>query len=339
LALGAPSDRRVARVARTAVALIPLVPLGAIYLGLSRNGGPMHLVWEHLVDPTALPSWVAQLGWIDPISLARKIAFPFVGPTSYWFVLLTPVLWLGIALATAGIATFLDPQSRERRVWLALAVLLVIGGLIGPDTLGASHGHYLPQRVVLFGLVALVPFLDFEAKHRAGRVATAALVVALAVQSGFIWEYALTSDRTAGTWYPAPKAIVHGRRIATLLVQFSETRFRSNPLLHADNLLGVGTDNIVWNNYETRYYYFPVQFKPGIDRPPAADLEWVALHDEPRDAKTRAAIWKGLLHLHHRAIDTLVVWGRDPTLDAINRRWFEASPIYERRNLRIFRHR
>jgi len=45
------------------------------------------------------------------------------------------------------------------------------------------------------------------------------------------------------------------------------TRFRSNPLLHADNLLGIGTGNIIWNNYETRYYYFPVQFRPEVARP------------------------------------------------------------------------
>lgn len=339
LSLGASGERRVARVVRTAVALIPLVPLGAIYLGLSRRGGPMDPIWEHLVDPTSLASWVAQLGWADPVSVARKITFPFVEATSYGFVLLTPVLWLAIALITAGLATFFDPQSRGRRVWVALAGLLVFGGLVCPDTLGPSHGNYLPQRVVLFGLVVLVPFLDFEARPLAGRVSTAALLVAFAVQSGFIWEYALTSDRTAGAWYPPPQAIGARRKIATLLVQLSGSRFRANPLLHADNLLGVGTGNVVWNNYETRYYYFPVQFKPGIDRPPAADLEWVALHDEPRDAEKRVAVWKRLLESHHHAIDTLVVWKRDPTLDAINDLWFEPSPIYERGALRVFRHR
>ena len=65
------------------------------------------------------------------------------------------------------------------------------------------------------------------------------------------------------------------QRVAVVLVDV-RGRFRANPLLHADCLLGVGTGNIIWGNYETNHYYFPVQLRdPGLC-PPAALLEEIA---------------------------------------------------------------
>jgi len=116
------------------------------------------------------------------------------------------------------------------------------------------------------------------------------------------------------------------QRIATLLAQPQlRERFRSNPLLHADCLLGLGTGNVIWSNYETRHYYFPVQFRDGFDRPDAGELERIDLRDDPRDAASRARSWEDLLERHHASIDVLVVWGSDPRLDAINARWFRAD--------------
>ena len=72
----------------------------------------------------------------------------------------------------------------------------------------------------------------------------------------------------------------------TLLVT-SRGRFRANPLLHAEDWLGVETGNIVWNNYEALHYYFPVQFRPEIERPHPGDLELVSIHEDPKDKAAR----------------------------------------------------
>jgi hypothetical protein len=107
-------------------------------------------------------------------------------------------------------------------------------------------------------------------------------------------------------------------------------------LLHADCLLGLGTGNIIWSNYETRHYYFPVQFHAGLDRPDAGELEAIALQDDPADASARADHWEQLLSNDHAAIDVLVVWGNEPRLDAISARWFH--PVATDGPLRILRH-
>ena len=97
----------------------------------------------------------------------------------------------------------------------------------------------------------------------------------------------------------ARAAVGKGQRIATLLVS-TRSRFRANPLLHVDNWLGVDTGNIVWSNYETVYYYFPVQFRPGIKRPQPGDLELISLHEEPSQSAERVRDWERLLSAHAR---------------------------------------
>ena len=93
-------------------------------------------------------------------------------------------------------------------------------------------------------------------------------------------------------------------------------------MFHADNLLGLATGNVVWNNYETRFYYFPVHFRSGLSRPDPEEMEAVNIADNPGAADARASRWERLLREHLDAIDVLVVFGRDPRLDAINARWF-----------------
>jgi hypothetical protein len=214
---------------------------------------------------------------------------------------------------------------------------LLATGVIGPDSLGPGHGEYLPQRLILLGLAALVPAFDIKLANRWGRLTAATLGVALLLQTLILWDYALDSNRTAGQIIQAKDLVGRGKRIATLLLDI-RGRFRVNALLHADNWLGVGTGNIVWNNYETRYYYFPVQFRSGIDRPDSSDLEWLAIHDNPKDAPARAVIWKYILTHHSGAIDTILVWRDNPTFSAITSEAYDEAAslgevrIYERRD-------
>jgi hypothetical protein len=349
-----PGRRRLPRLGRTAVALLPLVPLGLVYLGQSRQGGKMRPVWEHLQDPFSPGSWAVQLAAVDPITLAKKGTVPLTGTESRWFGLMSPALWLvlGLALLAAAVLMKRDRGTPGRlndvRGWGVLAALLLLGGTVGPDSFGSSHGDYLPQRLVLLGLAALVPVLDLEALSPrdgaraprgvrwATRLGAAALCVALAVQSALVWDYALASQERVGDLVRARAAVGRGERIATLLNHF-RGRFRANPLLHADCLVGLDTRGIVWSDYETRYYYFPVQFREGLDRPLSNDLEVISIAGDADDTAARARAWERLLERHHRAIDVLLVWGPDPDLDPISERWFET--VFAEGKTRVLRPR
>lgn len=354
LALLTPGPEWRRRTVRTALAFVPLVPLGLIYRSQSRQGGQMRPVWEHLKNPFSPKAWVEQLSTVDPITLASKGTIPLTDAHSSWFGLVSPALWLVLGLALVVAATVLrrDAETRarlkQRRGWAVLAGLLLLGGIVGPDSFGSNHGDFLPQRLVLLGLAALLPVLDLEAAFlasggnpsrtpvRLARLAGAVLVGALTVQSALVWEYALTCQDRVGGFVRAKEAVGRGQRVATLLNHF-RGRFRVNPLLHADCLLGLGTGNIIWSDYETRYYYFPVQFREGLERPQSNDLEVISITGDSKAADVRAREWEQLLEAHHGSIDVLLVWGTDAALDPISDRWFET--VFEEGDTRVLRPR
>jgi hypothetical protein len=341
LALTTPGVDRGARFVRTLAALLPLLPLGLLYHSLSKAGGPMHPVWGHLANPLSPAAWGVQMAQVDPITLTIGQVIPLTTVDhSAWSGLFKPMTWLMLGFTLMWYSAIRGRRAQpsqgpdERMGWAWLAALLLIGGIVGPDSLGALHGEFLQQRVMLLGLVALVPIANLDARGWSGRLIAAALVLALGVQSAIIWDYALTSRRTAGAIMAARDAIGTNQRVATLLIDMNP-RFRSNPLLHADNLLGIGTGNIVWNNYETRYYYFPVQFRPGVARPTSNEFEQIADTEGPENANLRASWWQAVVDDHLEEIDAVVVWGSDPLLDAINGQRFDT--VYREANVRVLR--
>ena len=323
-----------------------LIPLGPArpdaYLSLTRSGGG---IVARLATPGEVPGNVPvvgqdRFGWVDPISLVIQDLSPVRRRAHSWgfqTVLLAPALWVVVAVGLLAASTGWK-RAADRRGWLALAVLLMLGGLLGPDTLGVKHGHYLPQRVGLLGLVALVPWLDLAVDRWSGRLASGLLVVALVVQSAFVWDYALDCRDRLGPFAKAAPAIGSNKRVGTLLVGI-KGRFRANPMLHADCLFGVVADHVIWNNYETAHYYFPVKVRPGLDHPNALAFERVALLDGSGETAERAQLWEKLLDEHGDAIDVIVEWDTrdDPALDAINARRYD--PTYREGPVRVWTRR
>ena len=349
---------RFARLARTSISFTPLVVLGFFYARISRQGGPMHPVWGTLSDPRSPLAWGARLGWVDPLTLATKYGLPLTERVGTGFILFAPVVWLSVALVLwwygritvrqgilawqpaggsidrQGLAVAPAGTGDARQGWNILAALLIVAGVAGPDSLGPTHGEFLPQRLVLLGLVALVPVFDVNPSRWSGLATVAALVAAVVLQSAIVWDYARYSDRTAGQIIGAGDLVGRNQRIVTLLVR-SHGRFRANPMLHAENWLGVDTGNVVWNNYETLHYYFPVQFEAGIERPHPGDLELVSLHEDDEGAMGRLRDWERILAEHADSIDVVVMWKSDERLEGITKRWFD---LEERRgDVQVFR--
>ncbi|HEY2154336.1 MAG TPA: hypothetical protein VGH33_01815, partial [Isosphaeraceae bacterium] len=291
------------------------------YKGLTSEGGPMRPQWGVLKEPLSLRSLTEQFGWVDPITIAAKVYRPFGEVPSKLNGLAAPVVWLVLALTALVAATLLDRDRASKRAWGVLAAVLLFGSLITPDSLGDNHGGYLPQRVALLGLVALAPWLRLDAPGPLARLGRAGLFIALAVQSLFVWDYARESTRTAGRLLAASDAVGRGRREATVLLNILG-RFRSNPVLHADCLLGVDRDNVIWADYETNYYYFPVQLRDPDRMPRAAPLEIIARTDAPGDEAKRAVLWADYLDRYADQIDVVVIYGIDPAIEAITARRF-----------------
>lgn len=335
LAVATPGPAPGRRWLWTGVSVAPLVPLGLLYALAMRSGGGMYPQWAHLTNLLSLRAWAAHLAWADPLTLGSRHIAPFVESRRLGFVVLDPVLWAAVAFA--GFALLSRGRSdRTRRGWAWLAVLFLLAGFLGPDGLGEGHGGFLTPRLVLLGLVVLLPWLELDAAGRLARVAAAASLVALALQSAFVWDYGRRTqadvDRLLTT-----RSLVGVRQRVGVLVLEPYGRYRPAPRFHMDCLLGLETGNVIWNNYETAHYYFPVQVQAGVPHPPATVFETFDMLDRPADADARRETLAALLAEHHRTIDRLVVWGKEPDLEPLLDRWYQdagGSPDGEIRVLR-----
>lgn len=343
LALAAPSPSRSSfwrmRVGRLSICLAPLGVLVLIYLRLAQRGGTMSPRFAKPEDLLAVEGWMGRIGWLDPISFAVKDVLPFTDRISPAFAVFNPLVWLSastILLVLAALTSSGGDRSGvgERRAWLLLSAALLAMGVFGPDSMGVGHGDYLPQRVALLALVTAVPAIGPSSRSKLGRLGGAAMLAAVVLQGVGVWDYAAYCQRTVAPVAETASRVGRGVRIAALLGDI-RTRFRVNPVLHAPDWLGVG-GNVVWNNYETRHYYFPVQFKPGLVRPDSYKLEAIALAG-PVAWEVGTSFWEEELSRSHEAIDVVVAWRSFPQLDTVTARWFE--PVERLGDVTLWRRR
>jgi hypothetical protein len=311
------------RLVRTVAAIAPVLPLLVIYRRIMRAGGGIEPIWNHFRSPWELASWKDQLAWVDPLSIAPRLVPPWSDEAWRGFTVIAPPTLLGlglIALAAGAIGSGQD--LARRRGWAVLAGLLLAGGVLAPDTLGPQHGNYLPQRIVLIGLMVGVTVLPIEPSRLASRIGVIAITGALAVQSAYVFDHAARSQRLTAPMREAARLVRPGERAAGLQLELRQ-KFRANPLLHADCLLGVGNGAIVWSNYETAQYYFPVRVRDGVPHPPPLAFELVAVRDDPADSAERADDWRQLLERHANEVDVLMIGGEGPpNLRAITGRFY-----------------
>jgi hypothetical protein len=336
LAVATPGHGWLRRCGWSCLSLLPLVPLGFIYRSLMQSSGEAHLLWDGLVNPASPRNWLDYLRRADFLLLrTTKSSLPFIESESGWFGLLTPSLWVGLALLLLVFSTLVcaGTLGSARRGWMALAFLLLIGGLLGPTSLGGLHGGIFRERVLLIGLMALVPALKIDPKQLRFWIAASALLLAAAVQIAFVWEYAFFSNRLVSDFMRVKPYV--GSRERVLIVQTRvANRFRSQPLAAVGNMLGIDTDNLVWNNYGPSLYYFPIKFKDDSAGRRALMLATASRFDLVDQGGFE--LWERLLAQNRGEIDKLVVLGFDPRLDAINAKWFSPQPIFQADNARIF---
>ena len=183
---------------------------------------------------------------------------------------------------SGGVVAFRSDNDRVAGFfWRRFSIAAVT---VGPDSLGEAHGDLSASAHRSLGLGRN----GADLRHRFVALVGTRLrpwrwrpPLPSSRQSSGIMHFTRTEPRARSSAPEHRSATARGSR--RLLVS-TRSRFRANPLLHAVNWLGVGTGNVIWNNYETLHYYFPVQFQPGIDRPYPDDLEWVSIHEDPREA-------------------------------------------------------
>ena len=329
------------RLAWTAASGLPLVPLALIYRGLMQTGGEVQVAWE------GLESWLSPRAWFN---YARGVDFlairadagclPFATQSTDWFGYVGPSQVAQVVIPILLVVTFFTMRKgagRERRGWLILALLLFVVACFGPASFGNAHGSILRERILFVAMAASLPALDWRARHRLVQVCGAGLIIAAILQVAFVWDYALYSNRVVKDFMQAKPFVGTGQRVEAVQIDTAGD-YRANPLHNLASALGLGTGNIVWNNYAPCLYYFPVRFADADASRLADELSGAGIFRFKSSDEREHLLWyEELLEESHEQIDALIVVGMNKEVDRINARWYGLEPVFERGDVRVFR--
>ncbi len=190
----------------------------------------------------------------------------------------------------AGLAFRLRHWRFPRCVaWSSAVVVLAILGLLGPDSLGARQGHFLPQRFCLAAL-CIVPAVLVSTRNPIPVKALGFITIAWFLQTVSAIDFARRSHEMMQPVREDRAAIRPGDRILAL-VDAEPWPFRANPRLHADALLVTAAkDTVSWNLYESAHPYFPLRFRqlePGRDPATLEAFSLATTGEDPVRTDTR----------------------------------------------------
>lgn len=338
------------RLALTAAAFIPAMPLLYLYRASTVAAGPIVPSWRSLDDPLSLTAWIDQLRAVDTFVLISRSAFPFTDLESPLFGVFAPMLFISVAMLLLFIGAFRRIRSEGSnwptsvdRPFLILSLGLLVFALLSPDDVQFTNstGSILRGRLFLAGLVFTVPLLRLDGvKQVYSRTAVALLALLVVFQTLVLWDYAVRSDREAREYFAASSAIPDGASAAGVTIRPQGFRFAASHIPSINNYNGIGRDIRVWDNYELGHYLFPVIMRSPHDREfvlaytqnSAYALDKAFLMDPVRIETLRS-----LLSAVPRRIDTLVVWGSDPNVDAAIFSAFGPTPSFHQGEVRVFR--
>ena len=353
LAFVTPGTTLRKRLLWTAASVAPSIILMIGFGALVNSSGGGAVQWIGLTDPFSIQNWIQYLQVPDFVSLSFKQTWgvlaiptdcPFVAQTAVQYALLWPSLWAfgGLVLLVASTLQRRGIRARllqsEYRGWILLALCLFSVGLFGPSA--AGQGSILRERVLLLGMVTLLPLIKPGPKTSTARIGALCLVVALLLQIAFVLDYARISNRIAGAVMQVAPHLESSEKVA-LLVPDPRTHYAVNPLPGIANELGVSREGIVWNNYGPAFYYFPIQFRSDQVRDQwkrMDSLNQLLLSGEfETAAKENPEGWVAAIGSTLEHTDVLVVWGAEPWFDALFERRFQSEPFLEEGGARAFR--
>lgn len=335
----------------TLAAFVPVTPLAAIYKFSTEAGGGFLPIWSNLNGHYALSNWLTQLRGVDSFIIISRRSFPFVETDSTAFAVFTPFIWIAAAFSLLIIATWYSRRP-EYKIWSSkylpfavLAVGSVFVAIVSPDNFqfSSSTGGVLRERIFLISLIYLVPlYRTIDVSTAMKTAAKAALVLVIVFQTAALWEYAVRADRDAREFLSAAAQIPDRSSLSAVTIEPKGMRFSANPVSSMDNYIGIGRDVLILDNYEFGHYLFPVVAKKRADQQFA--LEYTGnnafeLNNPERSSDEQFNKLADILSANNQRIDTLLVWGADPRVEAAYKPWFEAEPYFVNGRVRLYRHK
>ncbi len=328
-----------------AAALLPVVMLAIVNKMSMSAGGGISPGWYVLNEPPSFSSILLHLRTTDPFLIISRRFIPFWENSSSFNVLAAPVLWISLAFILLTIATLTRWRDLNFKGWLphivAMLAMLILA-IAAPDGFGSEQGSVVRPRFLLCAAVLFVPLFVVRNKTLLRPIAAALLLGVFSYQTAALWEYSSKVNSETAEFLEAAGSIKNGERIASVMIFEGQPRFHPEPIRRMDNLFGITNNLVVWDNYETGYYFFPVIAVRDEDRRfirEFSELNTFRLQYAHDDVDRILTGLTALLSSDHGKIDTLLVWGRNAQVEGALHEWFEPEPYFEKGRVRLFRNR
>lgn len=267
-----------------------------------------------------------------------------VEQTSDLYSLASPVIWIVIAVAVAGLSALAsgaveEPRRRIDASFLALFGLFAAISVVAPDEIGL-HGGVIRPRFFVLALAVFAAVFRFRNNFRAERFVQGILVLVFIFQVAALYDYANRSDATARNFLAAGDVIEAGDTVASIIVVEPSPRSLSHPEIQLSSIFAVVNRVFAWDNYEFGYYQFPVFVADRADREFALKFNFAKVYTSDTyddELEQKLTVLGEILSAHPEKIDKLLMWGKNERIEAILSTSFNMTPIFENRAVRVFR--
>lgn len=187
--------------------------------------------------------------------------------------------WLGLGLSAMVVTLLIvrvvaRVRSRtfdEADGFAILSVLFMVLFFVAPE--GMSGGTLLKNRLSLFPLLALLPWLAPALGRSVRGALLVGVVILMSFQVGLIafWYHQMQPD--IRSFLASTAAIPRSSRVLPLLFSRDTTRPRFGALGHAIDYAAMDKGLVEWDNYQAATGYFPIRFRRDVERPEIYTME------------------------------------------------------------------
>ena len=337
---------RLRNISLMVLASLPAVALALWYRVSVGVTEPFWPAWHDLGDGSIF-SVLNHIRTVDPFFLMSRTTLPFSSTRSAWFVVLTPSIWIAIAmmiLVWRSFRSVLVARSFDRSEFAFLILLVgwTLFAIAGPDDFGSTNGGILRERILLCGSIFAIPLVRAPSGRAARLFVSIVLIAVVVFQTTALWDYSVTESSVTSDVLAARNAISDQDSIMTIAVVADGMRFHSVPEPALGALLGFGRATRFWDNYELAFTLFPVTTRDPEDRSFFYRV-WRARAFRPNDPKipfeeTYVRL-TALMKDDHSRFTKIVLLGSDSRIESLLANWFDPEPVFAGRDVRVFRHR
>jgi hypothetical protein len=347
LAIFVSGPQRFRVIAGICIGSIPSVFLFFVYLLSKDNAEPFVPHWRQLADPLSIQSWSRFIVSSDPFGFISRQTIPFSNLRSPFLALASPWLLISIVLLIVCSVTAMAfrrdlARFRHSIPFAILFILTLIGAVFGPGDFGLRNGSVLRERLFLMSVIVLTGCFTFSYAPKLARICQALLLIVVLFQIAALWEYAFYADNETSSFMAARDSIPEGTTIASVVFDDRDEKFRVVPLSQLDNLIGVGRNVFVWDNYELGHNLFPVVATKPEDRSLAHGLSssnTFSRNESNSSVDQKLTNLGSALRSGKGRVDFLLVYGSDPRIAEIVEENFASVPVYANGPLQILKAR